>query len=131
MRRALFWLTHEAAGLGVDASNEGFRLNRLDPVGCYLELDGEQILAVPAFDAPATGPGGLIGNLSLSDHEDGFSSPGCRPDRFIRGNTTGCAATPLIAPIKVGAGKPPLGRDKHQDIPKRLPGHCAPFDVTR
>src|SRR5262249_877892 len=37
---------------------------------CYLELDGERISAVPAFDAPAAGSNGVTGTLSLSGHED-------------------------------------------------------------
>jgi hypothetical protein len=64
------WLADAAAGLGVEAATEAFALDRLDPVDCYLELDGERISAVPAFDAPATGPDGATGTLSLSDHED-------------------------------------------------------------
>ena len=39
------WLTHEAAGLGVEVAREAFALDRLDPVACYLELDGEPIPA--------------------------------------------------------------------------------------
>src|SRR5690242_5260922 len=61
------WLEHEAAGLGADPISEFFQLNRLDPVACYLELDGQQLPGVPAFDAPVTGPGGLTGTLGLSD----------------------------------------------------------------
>ena len=64
------WLEHEAAGFGVDVATEAFTLKRLDPVACYLELDGERISAVPAFDAPGTGASGVIGTLSLSDRED-------------------------------------------------------------
>jgi len=64
------WLEHEAAGFGVDVAAEAFTLKRLDPVACYLELDGERISAVPAFDAPGTGASGVIGTLSLSDRED-------------------------------------------------------------
>jgi hypothetical protein len=64
------WLAHEAAGLGVEVGSEGFELHRLDPVACYLELDGERIPAVPAFDAPATGAGGVTGTLSLDGHDE-------------------------------------------------------------
>jgi hypothetical protein len=91
------WLTQEAAGLGIEVASEAFALDRLDPVACYLELDGERISAVPAFDAPATSAHGLTGTLTHSDHEKPFSWLSCRLDRFILGNTTGCAATPLIA----------------------------------
>jgi len=64
------WLAREAGGLGVEVTTEAFALDRLDPVACFLELDGERISAVPAFDAPATDAGGVTGTLSLSDHED-------------------------------------------------------------
>jgi hypothetical protein len=60
------WLAREAAGFGVEVSTEVFELDRLDPVACYLELDGEYIAAVPAFDAPATGASGVTGTLGLS-----------------------------------------------------------------
>src|SRR5437762_1727029 len=58
------WLAGEAAGIGVEVSCEGFELDRLDPVACYLELDGQRISAVPAFDAPGTGADGVTGTLS-------------------------------------------------------------------
>lgn len=64
------WLENEAATFGVEVTTEVFELNRLDPVACYLELDGERISAVPAFDAPGTGASGVTGTLSLSDRED-------------------------------------------------------------
>jgi hypothetical protein len=63
------WLAHEAAGLGVEVTTELFELDRLDPVACYLELDGERIPAVPAFDASPTGGDGLTGTLSLGGHD--------------------------------------------------------------
>jgi hypothetical protein len=63
------WLENEAAALGAEVANEVFTLDRLDPVACYLELDGERIWAVPAFDAPATGADGVTGTLSLTDHD--------------------------------------------------------------
>jgi hypothetical protein len=63
------WLAHEAAGFGFAVTTEEFDLNRLDPVACYLELDGERILGVPAFDAPSTDPRGVSGALDLSAHD--------------------------------------------------------------
>jgi len=60
------WLVDEAAGLGVAVASEKFTLDRLEPVACYLELDGERISGVPLFDAPATGAEGLTGTLTLS-----------------------------------------------------------------
>jgi hypothetical protein len=63
------WLAHEATILGVEATSEVFKLDRLEPVACYLELDGERIPGVPAFDAPGTGADGVTGPLSSSAHE--------------------------------------------------------------
>ena len=63
------WLARQAAGLGVDVTKEVFELNRLDPVACYLELDGKRISGVPAFDAPPTNGDGIAGTLSLSGHD--------------------------------------------------------------
>ena len=64
------WLADEAAGFGVEMGTEVFELDRLDPVACYLELDGERIPGVPAFDAPAAGAHGMTGTLSLSGHDE-------------------------------------------------------------
>jgi hypothetical protein len=64
------WLAHEAGGLGAEVTTEVFALERLDPVDCYLELDGERIAAVPVFDAPPTDANGVTGTLSLSDHDE-------------------------------------------------------------
>jgi hypothetical protein len=64
------WLAREAAGLGAEVTTETFELDRLEPIGCYLELDGERISAVPAFDAPPTDQEGLTGSLSLRGDDD-------------------------------------------------------------
>src|SRR5215469_1551155 len=64
------WLAREAASFGIEVTTETFELDRLDPVTCYLELDGERISAVPAFDAPPTGADGVTGTLSLNDHDN-------------------------------------------------------------
>ena len=62
------WLAQEAASLGAEVGSVVFELDRLDPVACYLELDGERIPAVPVFDAPATCANGMTGTLSRSGH---------------------------------------------------------------
>ena len=64
------WLANEAAALGVEVTTEVFELDRLDPVTCHLELDGERISAVPAFDAPGTGADGVTGRLSLREQDE-------------------------------------------------------------
>ena len=56
--------------MGAEVSTEVFELDRLDPVACYLELDGERIPAVPAFDAPGTGANGVAGTLSSTGHDE-------------------------------------------------------------
>jgi hypothetical protein len=64
------WLAHEAAGLGVEVGTEVFELDRLEPLACYLELDGERISAVPEFDAPSASANGVTGALSLNRHDE-------------------------------------------------------------
>jgi hypothetical protein len=64
------WLAHEAAGLGANVGAEVFELDRLEPVACYLELDGERISAVPVFDAPSTRADGVFGTLSLDGQDE-------------------------------------------------------------
>ena len=49
------WLAAEAAALGADVAIEEFAVERLDPGTAFLDIDGERIPAIPAFDAPATG----------------------------------------------------------------------------
>jgi hypothetical protein len=57
------WLMAEARALGADVATEEFAIDRLDPVDAFLELGGERIAAVPAFDAPASGDAGIEGRL--------------------------------------------------------------------
>lgn len=57
------WLAREAAALGADVTSEMFALDRIDPVDVCLEVDGVRIEAVPVFDAPPTGPDGIVGAL--------------------------------------------------------------------
>src|SRR6185369_2720021 len=57
------WLAGEAASLGAEVSFEEFKVDRLDPVQAFLEIGGQRIEAVPAFDAPATGAAGVSGRL--------------------------------------------------------------------
>jgi len=59
------WLAREAAALGAAVSIEEFALDRLDPIAAFLEIGGERIAAVPAFDAPATDMAGVAGRLGL------------------------------------------------------------------
>jgi hypothetical protein len=57
------WLAREAAALGAHVSIEEFGLDRLDPLECYLELDGGRIDGVPVFDSPSTEAAGVAGTL--------------------------------------------------------------------
>src|SRR5437763_11141081 len=60
------WLAGEVNALGLDPQIEAFALDRLDPIGAFVEIGGERIGnerigGVPLFDAPATGPEGIAG----------------------------------------------------------------------
>jgi hypothetical protein len=57
------WLACEAASLGGDVAVEEFAVERLDPVAAYLDIGGERIPAIPAFDAPTTDRDGIGGRL--------------------------------------------------------------------
>jgi hypothetical protein len=57
------WLAAEAASLGADVTVEEFAVERLDPVVAYLDIGGERIPAIPAFDAPSTDSDGIDGSL--------------------------------------------------------------------
>lgn len=57
------WLAREADALGAAVTIEEFTLDRLDPVETFVEIGERRIPAVPVFDAPATGPGGIPGRL--------------------------------------------------------------------
>jgi hypothetical protein len=79
------WLANEAAALGVEVTTEVFELDRLDPVACHLELDGERISAVPAFDAPATGAEGVTGRLSLREQDEAILVAKLAPQSVYNG----------------------------------------------
>jgi hypothetical protein len=57
------WLACEAASLGGDVAVEEFAVERLDPIAAYLDIGGERIPAIPAFDAPTTDRDGIDGRL--------------------------------------------------------------------
>ena len=57
------WLASEAASLGGDVAVEEFAVERLDPIAAYLDIGGERIPAIPAFDAPGTDCDGIGGRL--------------------------------------------------------------------
>ena len=60
------WLAAEARALGAEVTVEEFAFDRLDPVECFLEIDGERpekISGVPVFDAPTTDAAGITGAL--------------------------------------------------------------------
>lgn len=59
------WLAGEAAALGAAVSLESFRLNRIDPVACWVECPAGRIEGVPVFDSPPTGSLGLDGPIAL------------------------------------------------------------------
>ena len=75
---------------------EVFELDRLDPVDCYLELDGERIPGCPLSTLPLPAPR-RTGTLSLSDHDEAILVAKLTPRSVYTGESTGCAATPRIA----------------------------------
>jgi hypothetical protein len=57
------WLAAEAALLGADVTVEEFPVERLDLVATFLDIGGDRLPAIPAFDAPATNRDGVQGRL--------------------------------------------------------------------
>jgi hypothetical protein len=105
------WLADEAAALGIEVASEVFALDRLDPVDCYLELDGERISGVPVFDAPATSANGLTGALTLSGHEDGILVAKLSPRSVYTGEyeKLRCSAEHRALVIVCAGERPGLG----------------------
>jgi hypothetical protein len=105
------WLAHEAAGLGAETATEVFALDRLDPIACYLELDGERIWAVLAFDAAATGADGVTGTLSLRKQDEAILVAELSPRSVYTGEydrlRRGTAHRALV--IVCAGGRPGLG----------------------
>ncbi|MGE0258977.1 MAG: hypothetical protein AB7H71_13885 [Alphaproteobacteria bacterium] len=57
------WLAAAAAALGAEPAVEEFAIERLDPIAAFLEIGGDRIPAIPAFDAPSTDHDGVGGRL--------------------------------------------------------------------
>ena len=57
------WLAKEASALGASVVVEEFRIDRVEPAACHLEVDGRRIEGVPMFDAAFTGGDGVTGRL--------------------------------------------------------------------
>jgi hypothetical protein len=60
------WLAREASSLGASASFETFALQRIDPLACWVEGNGERIEGVPVFDSPPTGPNPIAGPFTVA-----------------------------------------------------------------
>jgi hypothetical protein len=86
-------------------------LDRLDPIACYLELDGERIWAVLAFDAAATGADGVTGTLSLRKQDEAILVAELSPRSVYTGEydrlRRGTAHRALV--IVCAGGRPGLG----------------------
>ena len=54
-----------AQELGLDATLEPFKLSRIDPGACYLEVDSKRIEGLPMYDGGFTTPEGIIGQVGL------------------------------------------------------------------
>ena len=54
---------------GAQPSLEPFQLSRVDPVACFLEMDGKRIDGLPLFDGGFTGADGIAGTLGPIDRD--------------------------------------------------------------
>lgn len=63
--RSANWLAAEARKLGTKPALESFALDRVDPLDCFVELNGKRIEGVPLFDAAFTDAEGVRGKLGV------------------------------------------------------------------
>ena len=61
------WLAAQAKALGAEVSIEEFGIDRVEPAGCFVEIEGRRIPGVPMYDAAFTGPDGIEGSLGTSE----------------------------------------------------------------
>jgi hypothetical protein len=61
------WLVAQARDLGADVSIEEFGIDRVEPAGCYVEIEGRRVPGVPMYDAAFTGPDGIEGTFGSND----------------------------------------------------------------
>jgi hypothetical protein len=57
------WLAGEVERLGAEAASEEWEFDRLEPIACFVDIDGVRIEGVPVFDALATGADGIEGEV--------------------------------------------------------------------
>jgi hypothetical protein len=79
------WLAAEAATLGADVTVEEFAVERLDPLAAFLEIDGERIQAIPAFDAPPTDGDDIEGRLGPVGSDAGIAVAELSPQAVYSG----------------------------------------------
>ena len=79
------WLAEEAAALGADVAIEEFAVERLDPGTAFLEIAGERIPAIPAFDAPSTDRDGVEGRLGPVGGDAGIAVAELPPQAVYSG----------------------------------------------
>jgi hypothetical protein len=63
------WLAGQARQCGATPSLEPFRLKRVDPRACYLQIGERRIEGLPLFDGGFTDAGGVSGRLGPLDSE--------------------------------------------------------------
>ncbi len=61
------WLAAQAQELGANVSIEEFAIDRVEPAGCFVEIEGQRIPGVPMFDAAFTGPEGIEGSFGSDE----------------------------------------------------------------
>ncbi|MGE0543620.1 MAG: hypothetical protein AB7R89_25940 [Dehalococcoidia bacterium] len=55
------WLAGQVRAAGLDPQLDPFPIRRLDPLRCFIEIDGRRIEGIPQFDAAVTDAGGVRG----------------------------------------------------------------------
>ena len=68
-RKSGDWLANEVRQLGPEPAREEFSLNRVDPAGASLVVDGRTIEGLPLFDGTFTSAAGIAGALGSLDGE--------------------------------------------------------------
>jgi hypothetical protein len=63
------WLANEVRQIGLEPTLEKFSLNRVDPVGASLVVDGREIEGLPLFDGAFTNSAGIEGPLGSLNSE--------------------------------------------------------------
>ena len=116
------WLADQVSETDAEVSLESFKLNRIDPGECYLEVGGERIQGLPMFDGAFTDAEGIRGRLgpagSLAEIGVGGVSLEGGQDEALTASRRSGGHRALVA-VTVG-GRPGL-------MPSNAPQFLSPF----